>query len=304
MQERKWPFFATAIMGLVLSYHIGKVAVGIARSGEVSDRPTGRISAQNFDRSLDWPEWLMGITTLRANITSRARGHVLELAVGTGRNMAYYRFHDTSTDTKGLSQSLHNDQDDKEFRRTKEILPTDVLSYTGVDISNDRLAVALRRAYRFIGKKIVGRGDANSIVRLLPGDVHSEIPLSPDGTGQYDTVIQTFGLCSVDNPAELVKSLASFVKPQFGRILLLEHGRGTWGMINAILDWSAPGRHARYGCWWNRDIEEIVQTAVTQIPGLEIHKIERPNLLQFGTILRIELRMNPRLLREHQANIH
>ena len=105
-----------------------------------------------------------------------------------------------------------------------------------------------------------------------------------------------------------------------GRILLLQHGKGSWGFINNVLDngaggggqaglprwawavggaccWAegttAPVRNAlgmqrpdcmhpaagahyhKWGCWWNRDIEQIVRQA-----GLEIDSMSR---WHFGT---------------------
>lgn len=103
-----------------------------------------------------------------------------------------------------------------------------------------------------------------------------------------------------------------------GRILLLQHGKGSWRFINNVLDngaggccrlgcrregawWLAVGggkpqclgaRRAvsaasacnlpaagahflKWGCWWNRDIEQIVRQA-----GLEIDSMSR---WHFGT---------------------
>jgi hypothetical protein len=48
------------------------------------------------------------------------------------------------------------------------------------------------------------------------------------------------------------------VKPG-GRLLLLEHGRGTWDWVNDMLDSHAERHHKLYGCWYNRNILDIIK---------------------------------------------
>ncbi|KAL8421955.1 hypothetical protein RB596_002638 [Gaeumannomyces avenae] len=107
----------------------------------------------------------------------------------------------------------------------------------------------------------------------------------------YDVIVQTFGLCSVASPGRLLANMATVLKPGTGRILLLEHGRGGWDFVNNALDRLAPGHFARFGCWWNRDIERIVRDAAAAVPGLEVVSVKRPGVLQAGTTLLIELRV-------------
>ncbi|KAH6617888.1 hypothetical protein B0J18DRAFT_435868 [Chaetomium sp. MPI-SDFR-AT-0129] len=109
---------------------------------------------------------------------------------------------------------------------------------------------------------------------------------------KYDTIIQTFGLCSVPDPTTLLANMASHLQPNTGRILLLEHGRGTFDWMNRRLDTSAPQHFQKYGCWWNRDIERLVAEAAEKVPGLEVVRLERPGWFQMGTTLMIELRVN------------
>ncbi|KAL2127634.1 hypothetical protein VTI74DRAFT_10383 [Chaetomium olivicolor] len=138
-------------------------------------------------------------------------------------------------------------------------------------------------------------------VRLVLGDAVRGLP-SPPPVGntkgrvdrpqeRYDTIIQTFGLCSVADPGRLLANMAAKVQPDTGRIILLEHGRGFYDWVNKMLDDYAPGHFQKYGCWWNRDIEQLVREAEEKVPGLEVVKLERPLWFQAGTTLLIELRV-------------
>jgi len=62
-----------------------------------------------------------------------------------------------------------------------------------------------------------------------------------------------------------------------GKILLLEHGLGTWDFINSVLNRNAEKHAQKWGCIYNRDIPEIVDSA-----GL---KIVEENRKHFGTTI-------------------
>lgn len=193
----------------------------------------------------------MGISKRRKELAGKASGDVLEVSVGTGRNLEGYGFMFTGKDTG----------------KTKG----QVKSFTAIDKSGEMLEVAHEKFSRLF-PGIVG-------VRWVIGDACKEgaIPAPPrssdersgNKTGEkYDTVVQTMGLCSVDDPVKLLKNLGSVVKEDEGRILLLEHGRGRWEWLNGILD-KAAERHAHeFGCWWNRDLGKIVEDS-----GLEVVEV-------------------------------
>ncbi|KJZ78626.1 hypothetical protein HIM_02017 [Hirsutella minnesotensis 3608] len=132
-------------------------------------------------------------------------------------------------------------------------------------------------------------------LRLINSDAHRPLPPSParDSGGKYDTIVQTFGLCSVSDPVAVIANLACAVKPGTGRIFLLEHGQGWYGLVNGLLDKYAGQHFDKYGCWWNRDIEGLVDEAVKKTPGLETVDLHRPKFWQFGTLVWVELRVNP-----------
>jgi len=68
-----------------------------------------------------------------------------------------------------------------------------------------------------------------------------------------------------------------------GKILLLEHGIGSWGFINAMLNKQALNHCEKWGCEWNRDIELIVQS----VPEIEVIDIKR---WHFGTTYVVQAR--------------
>lgn len=277
--------------------------------------PTGRptslagISAEDFDRELDIEEGKTGVTSLRDRLAGRATGHVLELAVGTGRNFGHYDWASLVSDTKESPL--------KEGRGGKKDGEAKMLSFTGVDIAADMLEVAASKLKRVEALKEAEpsvtvlrdqRGDVaaggvsffSDAIRLVKSDAVSFLPPPPSpptssepATPLYDTIIQTFGLCSVTSPRTVLSNLAPLLRPDTGRILLLEHGRGTWGLVNWWLDRRAPGHFERYGCWWNRDLEGIVREACREKVGgkkVEVVKVERPGW-QGGTVLWIELKV-------------
>ena len=216
----------------------------------------------------------MGMPRLRRKLASQAKGDVLEIAVGTGRNLEYYDW-----DFKGYNGVGKMGREG--IKRGK------VRSFTAVDKSAEMLEVAHDKfAKAFPG--IVG-------VRWVIADVEDEgkIPAPPrnaderNGTiegGKYDTVIQTMGLCSVRDPVKLLQNLGHVVKEEDGRIMLLEHGRGYWDWMNGILDRFAENHAKEFGCWWNRDLGKIIEDS-----GLEVVDIRRP-WWHGGTSWWIELR--------------
>ncbi|KAI1799000.1 hypothetical protein F4811DRAFT_545944 [Daldinia bambusicola] len=304
--------------------------------GQEPETPTGRPTIQSpreFDQHLDKSEWRFGITKLRRHIGSElARGHVLEVAVGAGRNFDYY---DWSVVTAGLKPAEQNKEksswfgwsdkgggDAKKKAVTEPQSENAIRSFTGLDISPPMLDLALTRIRQVvpfmaeqIPKKPVfsrlasktadgseeGISLANNRIRLLKADAQASLPPPPSSPHQpnqpnptpekYDTVIQTFGLCSVRDPILLLSRMAAAVKPETGRIVLLEHGRSWYELVNGLLDRSARQHFARFGCWWNRDVELVVRAAERAVPGLEVVRLERPGWVTLGTHVLVEMRV-------------
>ncbi|KAK7742298.1 hypothetical protein SLS53_004442 [Cytospora paraplurivora] len=392
-------YITMLISGMARDPCAGHSHDGDVPSGRPLDLRSGKISATSFDREQDWPEWLMGVTNLRKLMGGLCRGHVLEVAVGTGRNVEYVDWDEVRStaphpapegagfepNPKSL-QELELERVKRRMEKGKKglILPGDdapeVISFTGVDVSADVLEVTWNKLKKAMpdliprrrrktkeesepqqpqkqsgGEDVAaaaaetkqltirnplkalaatkkpapaahpaaaatssGRGEeptaggegvlaaniGSGRVRLFKSDAQSHLPpppsiLAPDARNtmaaprHYDTVLQNFGLCSMEDPQALLGEMARVVRPGSGRIYLLEHGRGWYDWINGLLDKFAPSHFERYGCWWNRDIEGIVRRAQGDIPGLEVVRIERPLWTQGGTMYWIELKVNP-----------
>lgn len=367
---------------------------GDVPSGRPLDLRSGKITASAFDREQDWNEWIMGITGLRKLMGGLARGHVLEVAVGTGRNIEYMDWDEIKsaaprpadegigfTPNPRSPDELHRDRVKRRMEKGKKglVLPGDdapeVLSFTGVDVSADVLEVTWTKLKKAVPELIPRRRrKANEMqetqqepqqrpqqdyveekkpitfrnplkalsesktpaparnpappgvsqsadqalaanigsgrIRLFKSDAQSQLPsppsmLAPDAATMlpapryFDTILQNFAICSVADPHKLLANMARVLRPGSGRIYLLEHGRGRYDWINRLLDKFAPSHFDRYGCWWNRDIEDAVRRAEREVPGLEVVRIERPLWTQGGTMYWIELRVNPQ--KEHAS---
>ncbi|KAL2062989.1 hypothetical protein VTL71DRAFT_6061 [Oculimacula yallundae] len=231
--------------------------------------------ASTFDKTVDSTESLMGISSLRQKLASQAIGDVLEVSIGTGRNLEFY-----SWDFKGYGGVGKVDE-------RGNIKKGKIRSFTAVDKSGEMLEVAHEK----FGKLFPGILGVRWIIAdaaekgVIPGPPRSANERSGNLDTKYDTVVQTMGLCSVSDPVKLLRNLGDCVKEDEGRILLLEHGRGKYEWLNNYLDRSAEGHAKAFGCWWNRDMRRIVEES-----GLEVVKLETPKFWHGGTTYWIELK--------------
>ncbi|KAK2030474.1 hypothetical protein LX32DRAFT_662550 [Colletotrichum zoysiae] len=322
-RARKVPLLASGVVALGLGVYLSLLASSLYSSpccqcpeSTLDAVPTGRPSvftkesARKFDQSLDGSEWLMGVTALRQKMATEASGHVLEVAMGTGRNLPYYDWSNilqsqsTFPSSTGAKATVANSEG-----KRLDSPSAPILSYTGVDISSEMLGIAIDKlaeaipqlvgiAPRVMKQPLPPHSDwgvfsyLSGRLRIFRSDIHEYIPPPPEQMSKYDFVCSTFSLCSVHDPEQMVRDLANMVKPGTGKIILVEHGRGWSGFVNGLLDKSATSHFNKYGCWWNRDIAEIVENASKSLPGLEVVKVERPYFTQLGTTLWIELRMS------------
>lgn len=235
-------------------------------------------TAATFDAEVDMSEWLMGIKGWRRTVAESCSGHVLEVSCGTARNLGYYRF-----GTEGVG----------------------VKSLTLADLSLEMVQQGKQKWFALRDKGGLHGVHEGVPVRFWHGDVKGAMPpppkdektaVTPKG---YDTIVQSMGLCSTDEPVELLQNLARHLNPQNpeARIVLLEHGRSYYEWWNGVLDSQAATHASKHGCWWNRDVGEIVRRS-----GLQVVHERRRN---FGTTWIFELKpaLTPRTdLRMEQQN--
>ncbi len=225
--------------------------------------------ATRYDEDIDTMEKLMRLDGKRKRMCRRAKGHVLEVGVGTGRNGHFY---DLGIFGEGDGIVLGG--------RIKPIEGR-VKSLTFVDQSQRMLEICSKR-WRDQHPKFEGRVNFVVADAGVKGAIHP-----PPGSPGFDTIIQTFGLCSMTDPVGYLRRMSDLLKKpgtngaEGGRILLLEHGQGHYWWINYVLDGLAKEHADRFGCWWNRDIGKIVEGSGFRISGLKRY--------HFGTTWALEL---------------
>ncbi|KAF2731751.1 S-adenosyl-L-methionine-dependent methyltransferase [Polyplosphaeria fusca] len=242
------PLTAMSLLALGLGMYVSMIWVSLSNgpsSEEIPEDVSDRFDteADGYDEKVNTAEVMLGIRSKRKALTQMVHGHVLEVAAGTGRNIPYYPTKKCAT-------------------------------VTMLDLSAPMLAIAKRKW-----------GDTHKeyFSRVFFKQQSALDPITPpfDAQEGYDTVIQTMGICSTPEPVMLLQSLEAVTKED-GKILLLEHGKSYFGWLNKLLDQTAPAHANDHGCWWNRDVQEIVVES-----GLQVVNIKRYN---FGTTWWIELK--------------
>mmetsp|Transcript_73507 Transcript_73507/g.168507 ORF Transcript_73507/g.168507 Transcript_73507/m.168507 type:complete len:276 (+) Transcript_73507:31-858(+) len=146
-----------------------------------------------------------------------------------------------------------------------------VTSLTGVDFARTMLEVAL---------------DKKKYLDPIPLKLHhanaANLHFAEDNT--FDTVLDTFGICSFEEPVKALREVRRVVKPD-GQVLLLEHGNASWEYVRRMLKAQLPGHVSKFGCYCNRDISKLVEEAGFQI-------LEK-NTKHFGTTVHIVAKKLP-----------
>ncbi|KAJ9079135.1 hypothetical protein DSO57_1038612 [Entomophthora muscae] len=200
--------------------------------------------AFEYDDKISMDELVLGMYLLRRWLIKRhAKGDVLELSSGTGRNMKYYY--------PTIASSY------------------DIKSLTLVEKSKNMIEAAMKtdatlNLVEHFKKK-------RKTLRFYQRDAHHLVDFEDNS---FDTVVDTFGLCSYSDPVKVLREMQRVCKPG-GKILLLQHGTGYFDFLNNLLDKNADKHAEKWGCWWNRDITEILDNS-----GLKASYINR---WHFGT---------------------
>jgi len=229
-----------------------------AKLGEQGRKDIFDRLATNYDDKIERDEEKVRIPDLRSKLAQNAAGDVLELAVGTGRNYEFYKANPR------------------------------ISSITSVDYSSRMLEQARAKAEWVYGEK-AGRGDGkvqpihSPVLRFAEASCPS-LSVFPDSS--FDTVVDTFGLCSMEDPVSSLKEMVRVTrKDGNGKILLLEHGKSDRFWLQWYLNWNEPRHALNWGCSYNKDIISLVEEA-----GLEVDQTERH---YYGTLYYIVARPPP-----------
>jgi methyltransferase OMS1, mitochondrial len=178
----------------------------------------------------------LGIDEARNKLLRMAKGDVLEIGVGTGLNLASYRFGEDG-----------------------------VTSLTLVDISDGMLSQAEARIQQM-------NIDKNVPIQFVKADATSEL-VSSFGENKFDTVVDTFSLCVMGNEGakKSLEEMAGVVKVS-GKILLVENTRSSNPLLGSYQDITASSAAdlGGKGCVYNQNVGEMINTS----KGVRLEKEE------------------------------
>lgn len=141
-----------------------------------------------------------------------------------------------------------------------------VSEVVGVDPSPALVAMARERrpGLAFAFDAIEGAGES------LPLDDQS-----------FDTVLTTWSLCSVGNPAQVLREARRVLRPG-GQLLFVEHGRAPDASVRWWQDRLTPAwKHIAGGCHLNRSIDDLIGAAGFRLDGLQTGYLPGPKPMTF-----------------------
>ncbi len=141
-----------------------------------------------------------------------------------------------------------------------------VSEVVGVDPSPALVAMARERrpGLAFAFEVIEGAGES------LPLDDQS-----------FDTVLTTWSLCSVGNPAQVLSEARRVLRPG-GQLLFAEHGRAPDAGVQWWQDRLTPAwKRIAGGCHLNRGIDELIGAAGFCLDGLQTGYLPGPKPMTF-----------------------
>jgi len=200
-----------------------------------------------YDDDIGTDEIVMGLTLVRRWLVYGIKGQILEVGAGTARNLDYY---DPSVDLV-LIDACPRMVQRAEYK------------------ANDRILKAAK-SFEKINNEQGGSNEGKGATLIMQMDAASLKFKSK----VFDAVVDTFGLCSYEDPVHVINEMSRVCKDD-GYILLMEHGKSSYDWLNKLLDQNAEKHIKRWGCEWNKDIENILAQA-----DVDIIKFYR---IHFGT---------------------
>ena len=169
----------------------------------------------------------LGIDQLRTKMFERVKGDVLELAVGTGLNLPYYK-------------------------RVK--------SLTAIDLSPGMLEKAEEKFRELEKRDIEDNSDdrRNTNVKFEIANVES-LPYEDE---TFDYVLDTFSMCVFEKPDAALREAKRVLK-KGGKLLLFEHSRAKKNALLSTYQSATSGmvKKMAKGCDWSQDVERLVGEA-------------------------------------------
>lgn len=148
----------------------------------------------------------------RRRLFSRVSGHVCEIGVGTGKNFQFY--------------------------------PKSI-SLTGIDVSENMLAIAKKRAARYGLRVDLRKMDA-------------EMLQFPDQS--FDFIVSSLVLCTIPNPVKAIREMFRVCRTG-GNLLFLEHGLSSTSWVRSFQRSHPQFLIKRFGCHWDRGPLQLLNQA-------------------------------------------
>jgi methyltransferase OMS1 len=181
--------------------------------------------APRYDGEIARDEESSGILAWRKELAAHAKGKVLEVAGGTARNLPFY------------PDSVHD------------------------LVIGDNCEAMLQVAARNVAE--LRAADAQHCPTSVTLAVFDAAKM-PFASASFDTVVDTFGICSFEDPVGALKEMARCCRPG-GSILLLEHGASSLPPLRWWQEHRLNRHVSSWGCYWNRDIEGLVRQSGLRI---------------------------------------
>ena len=175
-----------------------------------------------------------GMREARARVVGPAAGDVLEIGAGTGLNLEHYG---PAVDDLRLVEPAPS---------MRAVLAAEVTRLRGTSIAG----------------RVAGRTSAGTVAVRPPTAVVAGTGEDlPAADGSVDVVVGTFVLCSVDDPAAVLREVARVLRPG-GRYLGLEHVRSQARVAARAQAVVAPGwKVLARGCRCDQDAVGLVRAS-------------------------------------------
>ena len=142
----------------------------------------------------------------------------------------------------------------------------DVTRLYGIDPSKELLAMAKENA---------------AAVRFPVELFNQEAERIPLAAAAVDTVVVTWALCSIANPAQALGEMRRVLKPS-GTLIFVEHGLSTDARVGKWQNRLTPiWRRFTGGCHLNRKMDDLVRAAGFTIDELRTEYVPGPRAMTF-----------------------